>query len=348
MTMALEAAKVKARELKHVLNNGPLPGEEISVGNGNELRPSTPIPLRGSFPNVSRAHSPENGRALPSRDPRLAHYQNELGERPLGGNATSHLALNDVGSKGNRQLQTPAPPRAMITQNYNTVAKDTVTNAPGKRRNSTQTERSPMDRGSAYTSSQSVPVKKSKVGSSSNTIPLGMPKIPPKTQPKTPQKTPDNEIEILPALSVVSKKNAISKGPPLTATDYEHAFATIKSGLIDWRDTYITHVDFIWESDEFPPPKSKKKHGSSDTASENASQPTKKQRTEDSFETKEISPHTVVMTSKNPALTALPPQVQALPAAERRLSAIAGTSPYIDDHAEVDLDVSICVNYITS
>ncbi|KAG2177887.1 hypothetical protein INT43_003134 [Umbelopsis isabellina] len=392
--MPVDAARAKVREVERSLEQQLFIGEGMSVNSGIERRTATPVHLRGPIPHGNRGYSPANAQALPSRDPRLAHYPSGFGERLAGSNGASHLAPKDMASNGNYQNQNRMMSRATATVNNETLSQGQVVNAKGNSGHSLRNVRHPMDRGPASVPSQPVPAKLSLTGSSSNAIPRGASKMPgnanvtsvggtskpknanatPLGRPNSPASTsansvtepsksasangsflnapniPDHDLEILHPQNSVNKKRVISSGPPSSEITYQHALATLKSGIIDWRDTYITHVDFIFETDEFPPPpqppKPKKKKLSSNTASPAPSQP--KKQPEDNAVVNEDThqPKTVIATPKNAALAPLPAQVQPPASSPRSLSTIARTSQKLDVEEVVDLGSASMQNAI--
>ncbi|KAJ2961863.1 hypothetical protein NQZ79_g2921 [Umbelopsis isabellina] len=326
--MPVDAARAKARDNGRSLEQELFTGEEMSVNSGIERRTVTPVHLRSSIPHGNRGFSPANAQALPSRDPRLAQYQNGFGEWPAGSIGASHLAPKDIASNGGYQHQNRSSSRATTTVNNNTLTKGAVVNAQGNLRKSSQTVRNSMDKESASVPLLPVPAKRSKTGSSSNAIPLGAPKMSGNTnatsfggtnkpdnanatplgRPSSPASTnansvaepskqgssnafsldapniSDNDIEILPAPTNVSKKRVISSGPPLT--------------------------------DKAQPKQQQEEIGTvkEDTGQQKA----------------------IITTPKNAALVALPPQLQS-PTSSRPLSIIATTSQKPDMEEVVDV-----------
>lgn len=419
MTMPVDTARAKAREVERSLEQQHLTGERTSVNSGIERRTTASVHLRGPIPHGNRGLSSANALALPSRDPRLAHYPSGFAGRLSGSNDASHLAPKDIASNGSYQNQDRSNSRATTTVNNDTSTQSPVVNAKGNSGNSLRIVRHPMYREPASVPLLPVPAQKSIPGSKSNPIPigasdlldngnstspggksksknanltpLGRPSIPASTNANPVAKSsklasantsvlnaphiPDHDIEVLHSQNSITKKRAISSGPPTTQKAYQDALATLKTGKIDWRATYITHVDFIFETDEFPPPPKKKKKLSSNTASPVPTQPEKQPK--DSVIAKEQvhqpktvntqqkdaaakvqihSPKTVNIPQKDAAskentnhsntVTTSPQAAAAAAKAEthqppRLLSGIARTAKKLDVDEVVDLGVSI-------
>lgn len=69
----------------------------------------------------------------------------------------------------------------------------------------------------------------------------------------------EDPIDISDKWTLFQSKKGLSKGPLVNRAAYEKAVETIKTGIIDWNNPTITHIDLRYDLEEFPPPESTKR-----------------------------------------------------------------------------------------